>query len=100
MELKAYQAYKDPELSLHYWRTSTGIEVDFILGNMDVAIEVKSSKRIDNAHAKGLRALSASHALKRAIIVSFEEEPIMLQGNIECLFWKNFLKQLWNGEFQ
>lgn len=97
MELKAYQAYKDPELPLHYWRTSTGIEVDFILGDMDVAIEVKTSKRIDNAHAKGLRALGESHSLKRLLLVSFEKEPKKLSGNIECLFWEDFLKQLWSG---
>ncbi|MBW2657074.1 MAG: ATP-binding protein, partial [Deltaproteobacteria bacterium] len=41
MELKAYQAYCNPELDIRYWRTSTGFEVDFILGDMNVAIEVK-----------------------------------------------------------
>lgn len=96
MELKAYQAYRNPELELHYWRTSTGIEVDFILGNMEVAIEVKSSKRVDSAHAKGLRAISESHSLKRLLLISFEQEPKKLSGNIECLFWEDFLKQLWS----
>lgn len=98
MELTAYKAYKDPELELHFWRTSTGIEVDFILGNMEVALEVKSTNRIDNAHAKGLRALAETHTLKRMILISFEEEPKKLNGNIECLFWENFLQQLWAGE--
>ncbi len=41
MELKAYQAYRNPELDIRYWRTSTGFSVDFILGDMYVAIEVK-----------------------------------------------------------
>lgn len=98
MELKAYQAYKNPELPLHFWRTSTGLEVDFILGDMEVAVEVKSSKRIDNAHAKGLRSLAENHTLKRLILVSFEEESKKLSGNIECLFWRDFLNQLWSGE--
>ncbi len=40
MELKAYQAYRNPELDIRYWRTSTGFEVDFILGDMNVAIEI------------------------------------------------------------
>ena len=98
MELKAYQAYKDPELPLHYWRTNTGMEVDFILGDMEVAIEVKSSQRINNTHAKGLRALAECHQLKNLLVVSFEEEPKNLGGNIRCLFWEDFLKQLWSGE--
>lgn len=96
MELKAYQAYVNPELQLHYWRTS-GMEVDFILGDMEIAVEIKSTKRIDNAHTKGLRALAESHTLKRLILVSFEEKPKKL-GNIECLFWQDFLLQLWNGQ--
>lgn len=98
MEIKAYQAYKDPELELYYWRTSTGIEVDFILGNMEVAIEIKSSQRINNTHAKGLRALASSHTLKRLILVSFEEESKKINGDVECLFWKTFLEELWAGD--
>jgi len=98
IELKAYQAYVNPELLLHYWRTSTGMEVDFILGDMEIAVEIKSSQRVDNSHAKGLRALSENHTLKRLILVSFEELPKKLAGNIECLFWQDFLQQLWNGQ--
>lgn len=44
MELKAYQAYKNPALNIRYWRTSTGFEVDFILDDMIAAIEVKGHK--------------------------------------------------------
>ncbi len=98
MELKAYQAYKDPELPLHFWRTSTGLEVDFILGDMEVAVEIKASKRVDSTHAKNLRALAEHHQLRRLILVSFEVLPKKFGDNVECLFWKDFLKQLWNGE--
>jgi uncharacterized protein len=98
MELKAYQAYKDPECRLHYWRTSTGLEVDFILGEMEVALEVKTSKRIDNIHTKNLRALADNHQLKRLILISFEPHPKILNGNIECMYWQDFLKQLWDGD--
>jgi predicted AAA+ superfamily ATPase len=46
MELKAFQAYSNPELEIHYWRTASGYEVDFILDDMNVAIEIKSSSKI------------------------------------------------------
>jgi predicted AAA+ superfamily ATPase len=98
MELTAYQSYKNPEMDLHYWRTSTGLEVDFILGDMEVAIEIKAAKRVDSIHAKGLRALAQSHKVRRKILVSFEEEAKKLADNIECLFWQDFLAQLWNGD--
>lgn len=98
MELKAYQAYKDPELLLHYWRTNTGQEVDFILGEMEVALEVKSSERVNNNHVKGLRALADEYNPKRSILISFEKEPKKLSDGIECLHWEHFLRLLWSGE--
>ena len=98
MELKAYQAYKNPELDIRYWRTSTGFEVDFILGEMNVAIEVKGSHRVHSAHTRGLRALLEEHAVERAVIVSLEEQPRKLDSSIEVLPWQVFLEALWSKE--
>ncbi len=95
MELKAYQAYRNPELPLHYWRTSSGLEIDFILGEMECAIEIKTSSRIDHHAAKVLKNLHEDYTTKRSIIVSFESEPRKLNKNIECLPWKLFLEMLW-----
>ena len=98
MELKAYQAYRNPELDIRYWRTSTGFEVDFILDDMNAAIEVKGSQRIHNKHTKGLRALMEEHKVARAIIVSLEKQPRKLDSSIEILPWQIFLEALWSGE--
>jgi len=98
MELKAYQAYKNPELLLHYWRTSSGQEVDFVLGDMEVGVEIKASQRVYESDAKGLYALAEGHVLKKSILVSMENEPKKIGKNIECLPWKVFLKMLWAGE--
>ena len=98
MELKAYQAYRNPELEIRYWRTSTGFEVDFILGEMDVAIEVKGSQRVHSNHIRGLRALLEEHSVKRAVIVSLEKHPRKLDPPLEILPWKVFLEALWSGE--
>jgi predicted AAA+ superfamily ATPase len=98
MELKAYQAYRNPELDIRYWRTSTGFEVDFILGDMNVAIEVKGTHRIHSGHARGLMALLQEHAVERAIIVSLEKEPKRLEPSLEVLPWQVFLEALWSGD--
>lgn len=95
MELKAYQAYRNPELPLSYWRTSSGVEVDFILGNMDCAIEIKTSSRVDLHAAKSLRLLHEDHKVKKSILVSFEAEPKKLSNHIECMPWAMFLEALW-----
>ena len=98
MELKAYQAYRNPELDIRYWRTSTGFEVDFILDDMNVAIEVKGSHRIHSSHTKGLRALLEEHTVKRSVIISLEKQPRKLDSSIEVLPWQVFLEELWSGE--
>ena len=98
MEIMAYKAYKNPELLIHYWRTSTGQEVDLILGNMDVALEIKSSKRVHETDTKSLKILQSEQPVKRSILISFEQEPKILVANIECLPWELFLQQLWRGD--
>lgn len=75
MELKAYQAYRNPEIEIRYWRTSTGFEVDFILGDMNVAIEVKGTERVHSSHTRGLRALLEENTVERAVIVALEKLP-------------------------
>jgi uncharacterized protein len=39
MELKAYQSYRNPDMPVTFWRTSTGREVDFILGDKELAYD-------------------------------------------------------------
>lgn len=99
LELIAYKAYRKPELLLHYWRTSTGQEVDFILGDMQIAIEVKASKRIHENDTKALKLLQEEQSVKKSIIISFETEPKILANNVECLPWRQFLEKLWSNDF-
>lgn len=99
MELKSYQAYRQPELDLYFWRTSGGYEVDFILGDLDVAIEVKGSGRVHEGDLGGLRALREEHRVKHSIVVSLEREPRTIASRIKVLPWEAFLHQLWNGDF-
>ncbi len=95
MELMSYKKYRDPELELHYWRTSSGREVDFICGDRLAAIEVKASARIHAGHLKGLKALKENGGARHLIIVCLESEPRELPGGISVLPWRVFLKKLW-----
>ncbi len=100
MELKAYQAYRNPELDIRYWRTSTGFEVDFILGEMNLAIEVKSTREVNNSHTRALRALLEEHTVENAVIVSQDREPRRVGSYIQVLPWQVFLEKLWADEFK
>jgi predicted AAA+ superfamily ATPase len=99
MELKAYQRYRQPELDIRYWRTKTGFEVDFILGDMDVAIEVKGAPKIHSGHLRGMKALLEEHRVKRAVVVSLEKHARKLDSELDVFPWQVFLEKLWAGEF-
>lgn len=98
MELRAYRAYRDPDLEISFWRTSSGLEVDFILGAMEVAVEVKAKRRISSRDVAPLQALAREHPVGRAIVVSLEDEPRTLTDGVTVLPWQKFLDQLWAGE--
>lgn len=97
MELKAYQAYRNPELDIRYWRTSTGMEVDFILGQMDVALEIKGARRVHEGDLKGLTALLTEHKVKHPLLISLEREPRKFGAKVRALPWEVFLRELWSG---
>lgn len=98
MELKAYQAYRNPDLEITFWRTSTGREVDFILGEKELAIEVKGSARVHEGDLRSLQALREDGPIKRSCLVCLEKQPRNLTNNIQILPWRMFIEQLWNNE--
>lgn len=98
MELKAYQAYKNPDLEISFWRTSSGQEVDFVLGNMEMGIEVKASARVHEQELHSLLLLKEEYKVKRLIVVSLEKQKRIVNG-IEILPWKEFILALWKENF-
>lgn len=98
MELRAYQAYRKPDLPIAFWRTSTGVEVDFILGEKDLALEIKGSSRVHDGDLAPLAALLEDGPVKKRVIVCLEETPRRVGGGIEILPWRSFIDKLWAGE--
>lgn len=99
MELKAYQAYRDPDLPITFWRTSTGQEVDFILGEKDLAIEIKGSRRVHEGDLTSLKALLEDGPVKKCVVVALEAEPRQIEKKIEVLPWRTFVEKLWEGAY-
>lgn len=97
MELNAYKLYNDYDFEINFWRTKSGIEVDFILNSGEVAIEVKGSSIISNQHIKGLNAFNEIHKPRKSILICNEKTPRII-GNIEILPVRDFLAKLWSGE--
>src|SRR3989338_5600362 len=95
MELRAYQAYRDPEMRISYWRTSSGQEVDFLLGEREVAVEIKAG-RVHEGDLRGLSALIEDAPVKKAVVVSLEKTPRRIGRQMEILPWREFLSLLWS----
>jgi predicted AAA+ superfamily ATPase len=98
-EIRAYLSYREKDLPLSYWRTSTGLEVDLIVGALDLAIEFKASVGAGEGQTQGLRALRADQKIRRSMIVSLDERPRTLAGGIEVWPWHLFCQGLWAGEW-
>lgn len=70
---------------------------NFIVGDAEVAIEVKSSETVDSSETRGLRAFSEEHPGTRLIIVSMEQRP-RRHKDIEIWPARGFLRKLWADE--
>lgn len=71
-ELRLWLRYAERPESLTYWRLASGIEVDFVVDDLSVAIEAKSSRVITDAHLKGLRQLAVDQAVRHRAVVCLE----------------------------
>ncbi|MDP6038794.1 MAG: AAA family ATPase, partial [Candidatus Latescibacteria bacterium] len=71
-ELMAHASYSMLNYDIHFWRTKSGLEVDFVLANGEVAIEVKGTSRVDNQVLRPMRAFIDEYTPKRALIVCNE----------------------------
>ncbi len=97
MEIAAFREYSRKDFEINYWRTKSGLEVDFVLAKGEVALEVKGASRIDNSDMRGLRSFTEQYKPKKAILVSNEREA-RLAGDIRIVPWRDFLSALWQGE--
>jgi predicted AAA+ superfamily ATPase len=97
-EVRAVLEYGMLEQPLSFWRTSSGFEVDLIVGDMELAIEFKSGRELRGTDLKGLRALLEEHTPRRSLVVTRGEQRRKTEDGIEIVPWRDFCTQLWNGE--
>jgi len=98
-ELQSHSQYAELFYELSHWRLTTGQEVDFIVDDMQIAIEAKASKTINNRHLKGLRELAKDYPrIKQRIIVCLENKERITDDGIRILPAKQFCEFLWSGK--
>jgi predicted AAA+ superfamily ATPase len=98
-ELHAHSAYSELHYDIRYWRLASGIEVDFVLGDLDAAVEVKATSRVRTEHLNGLEQIAVDHpGVGIRIVVCLEERPRKLSNGILVLPIMEFLHRLWAGK--
>ncbi|NNM59097.1 MAG: ATP-binding protein [Legionellales bacterium] len=102
-ELVAFLGLHELDEPIHYWRSKTGLEVDFILNQGNLAIEVKLTSQPHLSDLKGLRAFCQDYQPAHAMVVCSAPRPQLLAiengVRIEALPWQLFLQRLWEKHY-
>ena len=89
--------YTENQEKLTYWKTSTGLEVDAVIGDARIAIEIKATRNISYSRTKGLRAFKEEHPGATLIAVTLDERPRKV-GPVEVFPAIDFLQRLWSNK--
>ena len=101
MELIAYIGLNDIDKTISFWRTHSSLEVDFIIGEAEVAIEVKVGSNVRARDLKEMREFLNNENPKHVFVVCnvAAKRKITFDNGKETLLlpWKEFLQMLWSG---
>ena len=70
--------------------------VAFVLGDGEVAIEVKGTSRVDQRDLASIRSFAADYRPKKSLVVCNEKEERVV-GPLRIMPWRKFLEDLWSG---
>ena len=97
LEILAHRSYHELDYPIHFWRTKSGLEVDFILGNGEVAVEVKGTARLDKRELRPIKAFAETCKPRVSFVVCNESEERLHEG-IRIMPWQLFLEELWQDK--
>jgi len=97
-ELRAAISMQDIGGQLHYWRTPSGSEVDFIWARADhaIGIEVKMSSTWKNEYSRSLKSLISQGSINAAYGV-YTGTVELKDGPLRILPLRHFFKELTSG---
>ena len=105
IELIGYLKLTDSDYNLYYWRTSTKLELDFILTDnvsKPLPIEAKVSRLVHNTELSALKSFMKEYEINTGYIVCLEPTPrkIKFDGSKEIIIMpaQEFLERLWSKQ--
>ncbi len=108
---KAFENWVFHELSVHvrasgrpyeiaYWRLSSGIEVDFVLGDAEVAIEAKGKSQLQSRDTRHLEQFRREHpGVEQLVVVCLEPQARITDSGIHVVPYREFLDMLWQDAY-
>jgi predicted AAA+ superfamily ATPase len=97
--LRAWIDYTDPRFNLSFWRTKSGVEVDFVVYGPEGfwAIEVKHSGTVRGKDLRGLKAFKEDYPDAKVRLLYRGNERLEIDG-VPCLPCGSFLESVVPGE--
>lgn len=94
-QLRAWIAYTPDDHELFYWRTRSGVEVDFVVYGTQqfAAIDVKNSDRVRPADLRGLKAFRQDYPECKPLLLYRGADKLEVDG-IPCWPVERFLREL------
>jgi len=98
--LMAWNDYGGSRHKIYFWRTKSGVEIDFIVyGETEFwAIEVKNSNKIDTRELKALNAFKEDYPEAKLLFL-YRGIETLKKDDIVCIPIELFLKQLTPNKF-
>lgn len=93
--LRAWSAYRSVPVELSYWRTRSGVEVDFVVYGPDtfVAIEVKNTRAVRPRDLTGLKAFREDFPEARVLLL-YRGSERLVRDKVPCLPVDGFLRTM------
>jgi len=99
-EISVHCRYSELFYDISYWRLSSGIEVDFILGDGQVAIEAKGKNQVHVRDIKGLLQFKADFpAVRDLLVVCLEPRLRRTEEGVWIIPYGEFMRLLWQGRW-
>ncbi len=97
-ELFSYKSYLNRSLSIEHFRTLQKEEIDFIL-NKEIPLEIKAKEHISFQELKTIVKYLHNKTFKKDYVVSLEKHSRKITENLFILSLDDFIKKLWNHDF-
>jgi predicted AAA+ superfamily ATPase len=93
--LQAWNDYSDLDYKIYYWRTTSGVEVDFVLygPNGLWTIEVKNNKNVSTKEVRGLCVFGEDYP-EAELLLLYRGTQKMKIKNVLCMPVEDFLQGL------